>query len=264
MAICTVLPLLAVVVGCIYLSGKTTTPPGNTAKKKQTPKAESYLSVDINPAYGQRNQSPDQEIVLTFTEPVTNPSVAAQAFSVEPNMAGSLQWSSPNQLKFTPTERWPYKAEVTVKLKGGAKYLRSAAGHFIDGDLESYFSVVGDKIIDVNLATQTLTLIQDEHPIFLSLISSGKPGWETPTGQFEVYAKDRKTVMVSTPEAIEFYYVPDVPFVLWFHGSYSIHGAYWHNEFGHVRSHGCINLPVGAAEYVYDWAPRGTPVNIHN
>lgn len=263
-AICTVLPLLVVVVGCTYLSCKTTTPPGKVTKKKQTPKTESYLSVDVNPAYGQRNQGPTQEIVLTFSETIANPSLAEALFSVEPRVSGTLQWGAPNQLKFTPSERWSYKAEVAVNLKGRREGLRGTSGHFLESDFKSYFTVVGDKTIDVNLTSQTLTLLQDEKPVFSTLISSGKPGWETPIGQFEVYAKDRVTDMASTPEAVEFYYVPDVPFVLWFSGSYSIHGTYWHNSFGRVRSHGCINVPVDAAEYVYGWTPVGTPVITHN
>lgn len=261
-AICTVLPLL-VVVGCTYLSCKTTTLPSKTAKKRQTPKAESYLSIDINPAYGQRNQSPTQEITLTFSEEIVNPSLAGEVFSVEPRVNGTLQWSVPNQLKFTPSERWSYKTEVTVSLKGGRNGLRSTSGHFLESDFKSFFTVVGDKVIDINLTTQTLTLLQDEKSVFSTPISSGKPGCETPTGQFEVYAKDRVTDMASTPEAVEFYYAPDIPFVLWFYGSYSIHGTYWHNEFGRVRSHGCVNVPVGAAEYIYGWTTIGTPVRIH-
>lgn len=264
-AIWIILLSLVMGAGCSYFPSKTEKVQSDrTSQKKKSKKIESYLSVDINPAYGQRNQSPTQEIVLTFSEEVLNPSLAEALFSVEPQVGGTLAWSAPNQLKFTPSERWSYKAEVAVNLKGGRNRLRGTSGHFLESDFKSYFTVVGDKVIDVNLSTQTLTLLQDERSVFSTLVSTGKPGWETPTGQFEVYAKDRVTDMASTPEAVEFYYVPDVPFVLWFTGSYSIHGTYWHNAFGRVRSHGCVNVPVDAAEYIYGWTLVGTPVYIHN
>ena len=62
----------------------------------------------------------------------------------------------------------------------------------------------------------------------------------------------------------EYYNVPDVPWVMYFTGvGHAIHGAYWHNNFGAVMSHGCVNLPVGFAAFLYDWAPDGTRIEIH-
>jgi len=57
--------------------------------------------------------------------------------------------------------------------------------------------------------------------------------------------------------------VPDVPWVMYFHNSgNAIHGAYWHNNFGAPMSHGCVNLPLDVAEFLFGWAPEGTPVTI--
>lgn len=50
---------------------------------------------------------------------------------------------------------------------------------------------------------------------------------------------------------------------MWFNSNYSIHGAYWHNDFGNVRSHGCVNISVSDAEFVFGWASVGTPVSVH-
>ena len=67
-----------------------------------------------------------------------------------------------------------------------------------------------------------------------------------------------------------YYYLPGVPWVQFFGNAqipwsrgYSFHGTYWHNNFGHPMSHGCINMKTPDAKWLYDWAPMGTPVNIY-
>ena len=62
----------------------------------------------------------------------------------------------------------------------------------------------------------------------------------------------------------ECYYVPDVPWVMYFTDwGHALHGTYWHSNFGHVMSHGCVNLPLDFAEWLYNWTPYGTPVVVH-
>ena len=51
-----------------------------------------------------------------------------------------------------------------------------------------------------------------------------------------------------------YYYLPNVPNNMFFHQGYAIHGAYWHNNFGHPMSHGCINMKIADAKTLYDWA----------
>jgi lipoprotein-anchoring transpeptidase ErfK/SrfK len=59
------------------------------------------------------------------------------------------------------------------------------------------------------------------------------------------------------------YDVPDVPFTMYYYRGYAIHGAYWHNNFGTPVSHGCTNVAVNHAEWLFDWADVGTPVVVH-
>ena len=59
------------------------------------------------------------------------------------------------------------------------------------------------------------------------------------------------------------YYTENVPWVMYYNGDEALHGAYWHNNFGNQMSHGCINMPVDAAAFVYTWAPMGTEVSVH-
>ncbi|RJQ46368.1 MAG: hypothetical protein C4534_02760 [Gaiellales bacterium] len=130
---------------------------------------------------------------------------------------------------------------------------------------------MGVEWIDINLSNQTLMamgrqMFELEERYFISttgalmttLIASGAAGSPTPTGNFHVYGMNMYTDM-SGPG----YYAPDVPFVLWFYGDYSIHGTYWHNSFGAPRSHGCVNLPTPNAEWLFYRAHIGMPVIVH-
>jgi lipoprotein-anchoring transpeptidase ErfK/SrfK len=59
------------------------------------------------------------------------------------------------------------------------------------------------------------------------------------------------------------YLVKNVPFSMYFFEGYAIHGAYWHNNFGRPASHGCVNVPVAAAKWLYDFVPIGTRVEVY-
>jgi lipoprotein-anchoring transpeptidase ErfK/SrfK len=60
------------------------------------------------------------------------------------------------------------------------------------------------------------------------------------------------------------YDLPNVPWVMFFTSrGHAIHGAYWHNNFGNPMSHGCVNLPVSNAQWLYNFASVGTPVVVH-
>jgi lipoprotein-anchoring transpeptidase ErfK/SrfK len=59
------------------------------------------------------------------------------------------------------------------------------------------------------------------------------------------------------------FYLPDVPYTMYFYEGYGIHGTYWHNNFGHPMSHGCVNMRTSEAEWMFNWASVGTLVNVH-
>ncbi len=114
------------------------------------------------------------------------------------------------------------------------------------------------KVIAVDLTRQIEYDYEDGTLTYATFISSGINDW-TPMGTFRVYAKTEKQKM-SGPG----YYVPNVPHILWFKGDYSLHGVYWHNDFGiRPRSHGCVGEPLDAAEWIFNWAEVGTPVVIY-
>ncbi len=120
----------------------------------------------------------------------------------------------------------------------------------------------GEKWIDVNLSTQTLTAYEGQRAVFNSLISSGTRYYPTVVGTFQIYAKYRSTRMRGGSGA-SYYDLPNVPYTMYFYRGYALHGAYWHNNFGTPMSHGCVNLHPSNAEWLFNWAPIGTEVVTH-
>jgi len=114
------------------------------------------------------------------------------------------------------------------------------------------------KWIDINLSTQTLTAYVGRTPVFRARVSTGT--WRTPTvvGTFRVYVK-----YVSTRMRGPGYDLPNVPYTMYFYSGYSIHGTYWHNNFGTPMSHGCVNMRTSDARWLFYWAPVGTKVVAH-
>lgn len=120
-----------------------------------------------------------------------------------------------------------------------------------------------NKWIQISLKDQRLTTLDHGKVIGSYLISSGK--WApTPTGQFRIYTKLMYSHMVGGNKAIgTFYDLPNVPYTMYFYQGYAIHGTYWHHNFGHPMSHGCINMRTDQAAIVYNWAAIGTRVIIN-
>jgi len=122
---------------------------------------------------------------------------------------------------------------------------------------------LGEKHIYVDLTHQTLSAFAGKTLIMQVPISSGK--WHpTPTGEFNIWIKLRATRMAGG-QGDDFYDLPNVPYVMFFANSqvarsagFSLHGAYWHNNFGHPMSHGCVNMRETDAHKLYDWASPPT------
>jgi lipoprotein-anchoring transpeptidase ErfK/SrfK len=112
--------------------------------------------------------------------------------------------------------------------------------------------------IDVNLSTQSAYAYDGDTVVNSFVVSTGT--WLTPTvtGKFKIWIK-LKSASMSGPG----YYLPNVPYIMYFHKSYGLHGTYWHNNFGTPMSHGCVNLRTVDAEWLYNWASVGTVVNVH-
>lgn len=122
----------------------------------------------------------------------------------------------------------------------------------------------GGKVIDVDISRQQLVAFENGQVVFSAPVATGKDGFNTPTGTYSIYAKLPSQTMRGSLGG-ETWVVPNVPNVMYINGSVALHGTYWHNMFGTgVRmSHGCVNLPLDAAAWLYKWAPMGTTVVVH-
>jgi lipoprotein-anchoring transpeptidase ErfK/SrfK len=116
----------------------------------------------------------------------------------------------------------------------------------------------GERWIDVNLTQQMVYAYQGNSLAKSFLVSTGTWQYPTVTGQYHIYIKLRYTDMTGPG-----YYLPNVPFTMYFYQSYGLHGTYWHHNFGTPMSHGCVNLSIPDSEWLYNWASVGTLVNVH-
>jgi lipoprotein-anchoring transpeptidase ErfK/SrfK len=112
--------------------------------------------------------------------------------------------------------------------------------------------------IEINLSTQRLIAWEGDRPVYAVIVSTGKKETPTRPGVFSIQSK-RPLDRMRGPD----YDLPDVPYAMYYHRGYAIHGTYWHNRFGTPVSHGCINLAVDHAQWLFEWASLKTPVVIH-
>lgn len=113
---------------------------------------------------------------------------------------------------------------------------------------------IGKQII-VDLSDSRIYAYEDGKLVRNALASMGKAATPTVQGNFTVQRKYESQTMTGPG-----YYLPGVPWILYFYAGYAVHGTYWHNNFGQPMSHGCVNLPPDEARWFYDFAPIGTPV----
>lgn len=134
---------------------------------------------------------------------------------------------------------------------------------------------IGDKHIYVNLTTQTLSAYEGDVLFMRTPVSTGLWG-RTPQGDFTIWTKIRSTRM-SGGSGADYYDLPNVPYVMFFSNNevaasrgYSIHGTYWHNNFGHAMSHGCVNMKTTDVAKLFEWADgpsegkKGTTITIYD
>lgn len=125
-----------------------------------------------------------------------------------------------------------------------------------------------DRWIDVDLSKQLLVAYEGDRPVFATLVSTGRKGtkdepFETPKGTFRILTKHISSSMDGNTASDGNYSIQDVPWAMFFDGNYAIHGAFWHNGFGSRRSHGCINLAVGDARWLFWWVGPELPEGWH-
>jgi lipoprotein-anchoring transpeptidase ErfK/SrfK len=113
--------------------------------------------------------------------------------------------------------------------------------------------VTTEQWISIDLYEQTLVAYEGDKPIFTTLIASGLPRWPTNEGTFHIYWRRMREDMSWGKPGDDFYYLEEVPWTMFFDEGRALHGAYWHDGFGYRRSHGCVNMSITDAHWLYHW-----------
>jgi hypothetical protein len=121
----------------------------------------------------------------------------------------------------------------------------------------------GDRWVHFDLSDQVMVAYQGDRPVFASLVSTGKKGRSTPTGTFRIYLKYISSRMSGDDAKDGPYDIGEVPWVMYYHHGFAVHGAYWHDVFGNVRSHGCTNLAPADARWLYFFTEPQLPPGWH-
>ena len=121
------------------------------------------------------------------------------------------------------------------------------------------------KTILVDTKNQILIAYEDNTPVMISAISSGKfsenLNLSTPTGEYSInYKRPTRHMVHSDKIGINDGELYGVPWVSYFTNSgIAFHGTYWHNDYSQPRSYGCVNLPIHAAYWIYLWSDPVVP-----
>jgi lipoprotein-anchoring transpeptidase ErfK/SrfK len=170
-----------------------------------------------------------------------------------------------------PIARKPHYARLSLQTSNGPQgYFRVAEGWMPEADLRvprlsPRPAEVGDTEawIDVDLRTQTLVAYRGDVPVFATMVATGVgadgTAFATPKGIHHVRAK----LLAATMDNLEHtgvapYSYEEVPFTQYI-GRVALHGAFWHDQFGIPRSHGCINLSLADAEWLFAFSKPALP-----
>lgn len=244
-----------------------------------------FVAEELVPGRGKVVVDEDEQVVpiadLRFEKPSEFQGRALADSPVPEGMAPA--WASSREallrrepkLKAKVEGQLAYHQRVDVKpevLRGGGSRwieipggLPDGASAFVEADKLRVWTpgpeladIAADEVwVDVELGQQTLALMRGQTPTFVTLVSSGtghKPNTSTPKGIYRIRHKVAHGPMRNRPEDAEEspYHVEAVPWVQYFYKRFALHGSYWHNGFGHRKSHGCVNLAPHDARYIFE------------
>lgn len=146
-----------------------------------------------------------------------------------------------------------------------SRQVRVITAHALPADLAP-----NEKWIDVNLDHQSVVAYEGDRPVYVTVASTGRrnrnnpdENYETIQGGFRIQSKHVATTMDGNSANDGPYSIEDVPWVMYFEASFALHGAFWHEGFGMMRSHGCVNLAPGDARWFFHWTEPHVPDGWH-
>ncbi|AGP35199.1 L,D-transpeptidase [Sorangium cellulosum] len=181
--------------------------------------------------------------------------------------------------------RAPLRFREAIPLSGasrrvaGVDYLEARDGSLVRADdvvrvdplpRTPAWAVRGGKWIDVSINQQSLVAYEGARPVYVTLVSTGADGLGDPEttrstiqGLFRIHTKHVTVTMDGDEEEEDPFDFRDVPFVQYFTGGFAFHAAYWHDDFGTARSHGCVNLSPLDAAWLFEWTTPEVPADWH-
>ncbi|MFD6697801.1 MULTISPECIES: L,D-transpeptidase family protein [unclassified Microbacterium] len=231
--------------------------------------AERTVPVDAATAAGWLTLTPeDGKLAITANQAAIQKSVDALAATVNraPVNATTVVNSSGEVLDdITPGVTGRQLGDVSGAAAAFAAQIAKGNGTFALPVKDTPFASTSLlRKVDVNLSTETLTVTENGNVVDSWLISSGRGDFATHTGSFTVNWKlDSQNMGNTDLTKAPYYYQPDVKWVMYFNGDEALHGVYWHDNWGTPMSHGCVGMPEWRAEWLFDWTPQGTEVNVH-
>ncbi|WP_437613183.1 L,D-transpeptidase family protein [Sorangium sp. So ce834] len=181
--------------------------------------------------------------------------------------------------------RAPLRFREAIPLSGasrrvaGVDYLEARDGSLVRADdvvrvdplpRAPAWAVRGRKWIDVSINQQSLVAYEGARPVYVTLVSTGADGLGDPEttrstiqGLFRIHTKHVTVTMDGDEEEEDPFDFRDVPFVQYFTGGFAFHAAYWHDDFGTARSHGCVNLSPLDAAWLFEWTTPEVPADWH-
>lgn len=225
------------------------------AKPTHTP-ASQFAQTLIEPTSAPATAPLDLGNILPTALPTDLPALApSEPPAVSPTeLAASLPEDNS-----TPTPEAAYSGSLSLEYVADTPTAEIPTAAPASAPQTNYVSTGGERWVDVDLSEQKVYAYEGDTIVNTFIVSTGKAETPTVTGKFRVYIKLRFTDM-SGPG----YYLPDVPYVMYFFEGYGLHGTYWHNNFGTPMSRGCVNLSIPDAAWLFGWASVGTVVNVHD
>lgn len=277
-----ILPILLIMVGCavfLFAAWSAVNSPvlasilslSSAPQQVQRGPVQSFAQVNIaKPTYTPAALQPvEQAPVLQAIQPTATitsvpiaagtslPEIAAPALDavILPTDTAFIESATATPAPELASEPGVISAEIIPDTPTSEYVAPSAAVANVPAAVTSYS---GERWIDVNLSEQRVYAYEGDTVVNSFIVSTGT--WQTPTvtGKYKIWIKVRIQDM-SGPG----YYLPDVPYVMYFYKGYGFHGTYWHNNFGTPMSHGCVNLTIPDAEWLYNFSQVGTVVNVH-
>ncbi|GAB4265346.1 MAG: hypothetical protein Kow0080_05470 [Candidatus Promineifilaceae bacterium] len=149
---------------------------------------------------------------------------------------------------------------------GGGRWMRQTYVSLVEPKKRPEEIGPNEYWVEVDLYEQSFAAYEGDRMVYAGLVSSGLNRWPTNTGLFQVWERWEKTKMSGAEGKVDYYFIEDVPHTMYFDYDIALHGAYWHDRFGYKHSHGCVNMPPRAAEWVFNWsenAPNDLWVWVH-